>query len=213
VARAFEQPATLALPEPPGAALEGLFIPIEDARAAAVVAAPHPLMGGSMESPVVNEIAWACQQAGVASLRFNWRGVGASSGVPTADLAVADDDYRAAIEFLAETVPGTLVGCGYSFGALAALRAGAHTRLIRRLVLVAPPTDMLDADAVRDFPGQIFMAAGDGDPWVDTGVLAEIAENAVKAHLEVIPGCDHFLGAGLGVLGSALSSWWGRGDG
>ena len=123
MAGSFEQPATIALPRRPGeppATLEGIFVPVPEPRAAAVVAAPHPLMGGSMGSPVVAEIARACQRAGAASLRFNWRGVGASAGAPSDDWAQADADFQAALDFLGEAVSAPPVACGYSFGSLAA---------------------------------------------------------------------------------------------
>ena len=212
MARAFEQPATIALPQQPGepgAALEGLFVPVPEARAAALVAAPHPLMGGSMESPVVGEIAWACQKAGVASLRFNWRGIGASAGTPSDDFAQADEDFRAALAFLAESVSAPLVACGYSFGSLAALRAAQQSPSIRRLVLVAPPTSALDAEAMANFPGEIFLAAGEADEWVDGALLAQFASQAKAARLEIIPDCDHFFMNGLDTLGAGLGRWWG----
>jgi uncharacterized protein len=213
---ALEQPATLALPPAPGEpnnALEALLLPVSDPRAAAVVAPPHPLMGGSMESPVVGEVAWACQKAEVASLRFNWRGVGASAGTPSADPALADVDYRAALDFLAESMPVPRVACGYSFGSLAAARAAQTAPGIRRLILVAPPTEMLDADALCSFPGEILFLAGQDDEWVDSGVLGEIARQSVAARLEVIPDCDHFFMNALGELGRALSRWWAQGSG
>ncbi|HKX46761.1 MAG TPA: hypothetical protein VJP77_08665, partial [Planctomycetota bacterium] len=75
MARAFERPAIIPLLDDrgEGLALEGLFVPIEPGtRGGAVIAAPHPLMGGSMESPVVTELAHACQRSGRGSLRFNW---------------------------------------------------------------------------------------------------------------------------------------------
>lgn len=206
--RAFEQPATIALSEPPGAVLEGLFVPVEGAPAAAVVAAPHPLMGGSMESPVVGEVAWACQKAGLSSLRFNWRGVGASAGTPSADFVDADADYRAAMDFLLESEPVPLVACGYSFGSLAAARAALVAPRIRRLVLIAPPTSMLDADALCAFSGEIFLAAGTEDEWVDGGQLADVARQCTAAHLELIADCDHFFMNGLEELGRALAGWW-----
>src|SRR3982074_2839247 len=44
------------------------------------IAAPHPALGGSMTSPVVAELAWALTRAGHPTLRFDYRGVGASRG-------------------------------------------------------------------------------------------------------------------------------------
>ena len=102
---------TIVLPRGGGAAegpaedgsLEGIFIAgAAGSDLGAVVAPPHPLFGGSIESPVLNEIAYACTKAGIASLRFNWRGVGASTGVPSGDLADADADYRAALTHMAQ---------------------------------------------------------------------------------------------------------------
>jgi len=86
-------------------ALEGIYVAGLDADAVGVVvAAPHPLYGGSMDSPVVNEIAYAARTAGLASLRFNWRGVGASAGLPSGEATDADADYRAALDHLLETL-------------------------------------------------------------------------------------------------------------
>jgi hypothetical protein len=161
-----------------------------------------------MESPVVGEVAWACQKAEVASLRFNWRGVGASGGTPSADLALADVDFRAALDFLAESVPVPRVACGYSFGSLAAVRAAQSAPGIQRLILIAPPTEGLDAHAICAFPGKVLLVAGEDDEWVDTAILVEIARQSAAAHVEVIPRCDHFFMRGLDELGRGISRWW-----
>src|SRR3970040_2479352 len=50
-------------------------------KAGLVVCHPHPLYGGDMDNPVVVRVAEVAQGAGVATLRFNFRGVGASGGV------------------------------------------------------------------------------------------------------------------------------------
>jgi hypothetical protein len=211
MARAFERPATIALPGSvgEGLALEGLYVPVAAAAAAggAVIAAPHPLMGGSMDSPVVTEIAWACQRAGRASLRFNWRGVGASGGETSGDIGDADVDYASATAFLTETVPGPIMACGYSFGAIAALRATTRDPVPQRLLLVAPPTGMLDASLLASFSGEILLVAGHEDQWVDTTVLSSLAAEGARVRTEVIPGCDHFFVTGLGKLGRALADW------
>ena len=96
--RAFERSVILPLPEEevgaPDHVLEGLYVPSPEPGESALIAPPHPQMGGSMESPVLTDIAWACQEAEVASLRFNWRGVGASSGRPSGDAAEAGERAR-----------------------------------------------------------------------------------------------------------------------
>jgi len=128
--------------------------------------------------------------------------------MPTDDPEVADTDYRAALDFLAESVPTPLVAGGYSFGSLAAVRAAAQVPAVRRLILIAPPTAMLDPEAVCAFGGEIFMAAGQDDEWVDADKLADVARQAASAHLEIIPDCDHFFMNGLEDLARALSRWW-----
>ena len=107
--RAFERSVILPLSEEAGApdqVLEALYVPSPEPHESALIAPPHPQMGGSMESPVLSDMAWACQEVGVASLRFNWRGVGASSGRPSGEASDADLDFKAGLDFLAETVPG-----------------------------------------------------------------------------------------------------------
>lgn len=210
--RALERSAVIALPGrlgESGQALEGLHGPVPDPVAAAVIAPPHPLMGGSMESPVLTEIAWACDRASVASLRFNWRGVGGSSGQASGEESVADQDFSAALAFMEESHPGPLVACGYSFGALAALRASLTRSDIERLVLVAPPTSMLSQEALSSFRGKLFIAAGEDDQWVDSAQLLEQLEETPSGHLELIANCDHFFMNELGVLGRRIAAWWG----
>src|SRR5215831_10531037 len=73
--------------------------------AAAVVCHPHPRGGGTMNNNVVYRMAKALGDAGAAVLRFNFRGVGASTG--TYDDGVGEEtDARDALDFLAARHPG-----------------------------------------------------------------------------------------------------------
>ena len=192
-----------------GLALEGLYEAGEDSEAGgALIAPPHPLYGGSMESPVVGEVAYACARAGLATLRFNWRGVGASAGEMSGDEAVADEDYGAALEHLAASVAGPLVACGYSFGAAAALRAAARSPRVRRAILVAPPPALLGAGgfaAVR----RALVVTGDADGFAPPTSLATLVASAPGATLHVVAGANHFFQVGIGEVGRAAAAWLG----
>ena len=217
--RPFERPATIPLPDsdalPTGSALEGLWLPArgeDGARGGAVMAPPHPLMGGSMDSPVATEVALAASDAGLGALRFNWRGVGASAGAPSGEVADADADYRAALDFMAEagdeeTGSGPLVACGYSWGALAAARLLTHTPLVRRAVLVAPPPAMLDREVLAAWGHPILAIAGDRDEYVPIDALEEKLAGLADVELVVLEGVDHFFMAGLADVGRSVRGW------
>lgn len=219
--RPFERPATIHLPDlpglDPGASLDGLWLPArgdDEARGGAVVAAPHPLMGGRMDSPVVTEIALAASDAGRIALRFDWRGVGASAGAPSGEAADADTDYRAALEFVQDSVTGPIVACGYSFGALAAARVGVGSSRVHGLVLVAPPASMLDAEALTGFAHPLLVIVGDRDELAPQEPLRALVDRVAGAQLVVLEGADHFfMQAGLGELGACIRSWLGSGSG
>jgi alpha/beta superfamily hydrolase len=210
--RAFEQPATIALPDHAlgeGAALEGLLVPAAEQPdcAGGIVAAPHPLMGGSMDSPVVTELAFALDAAGMSSLRFNWRGVGGSAGAPSGENDDADVDFAASLAFLRDTVRGPLMAMGYSFGAATALRATRTARGLRRLVLVAPPPSLIDASLVQGFDGPILLVSGDSDRFVDVDVLAQWEAARDDVTLEVLEGADHFFMMHLAELRRVIDGW------
>jgi alpha/beta superfamily hydrolase len=183
-------------------ALDGIFLEAAGSRrGGAVVAPPHPLYGGSMQNPVVSELAWACSRAGFASLRFDWRGVGASAGSPSGDAADADADYTAALAHLAETAAGPLVACGYSFGAAAALRAARTSPRVRRLVLVAPPPALIARADLAALELPLLVVTGAFDDIASAQALETLFAAHGDAPVHVIPEADHFFATGLAALG------------
>jgi alpha/beta superfamily hydrolase len=193
-----------------GESLEGVFLagaPGDDRGA--VIAPPHPLYGGSLESPVVAEIAFACHRAGIATLRFNWRGVGASAGAPSGDESDADADYAAALEHLAASVPGALLACGYSFGSAAAVRAAERSPRVRRLVLVAPPPQLIAPARIAALKARTLIVTGAEDSFVPVPALQSALAGAANVSLRALPGVDHFFGSGLGALGREVNEWLG----
>lgn len=207
-----EQPATIALPDTDtrkGWVLDGLFrMGVGREAGGAVIAAPHPLYGGSMESPVVGELDFACAKAGLAGLRFNWRGVGASAGQASGDFADAIEDYEAALDFLEDSVSPPLVAAGYSFGAATAVRAGRRAS-VQRLVLIAPPPAMLDAARLAEFAGRVFIAVGEHDSLASASELEKLAAQFEHTECHVLEETDHFFmtGPGLKHLRAKLTDW------
>jgi alpha/beta superfamily hydrolase len=189
-------------------ALEGIYVAgIDDDAMGVVIAAPHPLYGGSMDSPVVSEIAYAARKAGLASLRFNWRGVGASAGVISGEADDAEADYRAALRHLMATVPGAVVAAGYSFGAAAAARVASREPRVRRLILLAPPPHLLDIDALAAFAGDALLLAGAEDAIAPPAEVERIAAELPRATFVAVPRADHFFTAGLADITRITADW------
>ncbi len=110
----------------------------------AVICHPHPLYGGSMSNKVVHMLSNALTELGVPTLRFNFRGVGASQG--RFDKGVGEvEDLRAAADWFQQRygsdTPFWLAG--FSFGAFVAYRAIGRIK-VDRLLLVAPPVAMFE---------------------------------------------------------------------
>jgi alpha/beta superfamily hydrolase len=189
-------------------ALEGIFIRGAGPEpGGAVIAAPHPLYGGSMDSPVVAELTWALKVSGYATVRFNWRGVGASGGASSGEPADADADYAAALAYLEDSVSGPILAAGYSFGAAAAVRAARVDPRVRRLLLVAPPPALVDARAFSEFRGSALVIVGSRDSFAPTAELSALVGGGERRHLAVIPEADHFFGCGLAEISRYAREW------
>ena len=199
---------TVARRDAPAETLEGVFLAAAPGVSrGAVLAPPHPLYGGSLESPVLTELAWACTKAGLASLRFNWRGVGASAGAPSGAAADADADYGSALEHLADSVGGPLVAGGYSFGSAAALRAAAASARIDGLVLVAPPPALVAPAAIAGAGRRTLVLVGEYDTIAPARDLRAACERAPHVELHVVPHADHFFAEGLAEVGRLAAAW------
>jgi alpha/beta superfamily hydrolase len=170
-------------------------------RRGAVVAPPHPVYGGSLDHPVCNELAYGLWRAGWSSLRFNWRGVGASQGQVSGEPGPAERDYRAAVEQIVTTLGTPLLAAGYSFGAATALRVALGDLRVAGLLLVAPPVAMLEALPLEQLEVPVHVIAGANDEFAPLSELGDQLERVALNHLDVIPKVDHFfVSAGLAEL-------------
>jgi len=143
--------------------LEGILREASSAVAAAVVCHPHPRGGGTMNNNVVYRAAKALVAGGVTALRFNFRGVGASTGSYD-DGVGEEDDVRAALDFLRAHAPGLPIWiAGFSFGARVGLTVGARSDGVVKLMGIGLALRMFDYGflASCDKPKAIIQAAED----------------------------------------------------
>jgi alpha/beta superfamily hydrolase len=143
-------------------------------RAAVVFAHPLPPEGGTMHTKVVFQGAKALARSGCAVLRFNFRGVGRSVGVWD-DGRGEQDDFRAAVDFMAGRYPGVeLWAAGFSFGSYIALTVGAEDDRVCSLIGIAPPVHKYPfGDAVKRSAKPKFIVHGENDELISLKMVRE----------------------------------------
>ena len=181
--------------------------------AVAVIAHPHPLHGGTMDNKVVTTVARAFRDAGAATFRFNFRGVGASEGRHDEGRGETDDLLEVAAHAARAVGELPLWLAGFSFGGGVALRASGLVEFAH-LVLVAPafrritghglgeppdPNDPALGAPGRHTAANTIIVHGDKD---ETTILADsLGWGAVRdVPVLVVPGADHFFHRKLHVI-------------
>jgi alpha/beta superfamily hydrolase len=194
-------------------------------RGLALVAHPHPLMGGTMDNKVAQTMARAFNQLGYVSVRPNFRGVGTTAGVhddgigEMEDLLHVTDWMRTPSswsQFLissqqlwsqtANTIP--LVVAGFSFGSF----VGTH--LAQRLVELGRPAERLVM--VGSAAGKWILAPVSADTILIHGELDETIPlidvldwaRPQELTVQVVPGADHFFHRRLHCIRSIITSAW-----
>jgi alpha/beta superfamily hydrolase len=185
--------------------LEGYASVPAGATHAVVVCHPHPEYGGTMDDGIVTAVARSLGAAGIATLRFNFRGVGRSEGRHSGGGAEIDD-VRAALDCLAERAPGArLALAGYSFGAAVAVRAAGVDRRAERVAAIALPAAMLDAEFLAECRTPLLLVHGDRDQFAPVAQLeAILARCPAPTEVERIPGADHFLYPATDRIGARI---------
>jgi alpha/beta superfamily hydrolase len=162
-----------------------------------VVCHPHSLYGGTMDNKVTHVLARAMNECGAPTLRFNFRGVGASAGSFDNGRGETDDLAAVVTEGRRRFPDAALWLGGFSFGAFVALRAASRL-LPAKLVAVAPPVARFELGSVAHPDCDWMLAQGDADDVVPPdGVLAWAAEQPATPHgrrprLHVLAGAGHF---------------------
>lgn len=193
------------IPGPVGPLEALLDLPDGPPRAACVFAHAHPLYGGTMHTKAVYQSAKALARSGVATLRFNFRGVGRSSG--THDAGPGEmDDYRAALDFMHARYPNLpLWAAGYSFGSWIAWNVALDDDRVTLLLGIGLPVNRFDFSPVKESPKAKFLIHGERDELIPLREIRRFyAELREPKELVVIDGADHLFDGKTSELGEAV---------
>jgi alpha/beta superfamily hydrolase len=183
--------------------LEGLWKEASGPRrGSAVFAHPHSLHGGTLHNKVVYRAAQALTAAGWSTLRFNFRGVGASEGRYDAGRGEVED-YRAALEEAVSRGGLPVVAGGFSFGCAVAWRAVQQDARVAAFVGVGLPVATSSAENLPRpgpaMPPSLFVV-GERDSFGPPAKLREFLSRAANVRVVEIAGADHFFQGKLDEL-------------
>jgi uncharacterized protein len=192
------RPATtenLLLDGPAGKIEVDVSDPGDSRRAIALIAHPHPLMGGTKDNKVVTTLARTFYALGFVALRPNFRGVGASTGIhdegrgETADLI-------AVVRYAQEKYGQLPLTCaGFSFGSFVQTRV-AKALKPDQLVLVAPAVNRF---ATEEVAAGALVIHGEVDDVVPLSAVLDWARPQ-NLPVVVVPGGEHFFHGRLHII-------------
>ncbi len=180
------------------------------ARGMALVLHPHPLGGGTMHNKVVFRAASALNDAGLTTLRINFRGVGQSTGEHDEGRGEIED-VRAVLDYLeANYHDNSITLCGFSFGARVGMEIGSFDDRVARLISIGTPIDKYDFSFLANCRKPILFVHGEQDEFGnlnDLRTLVAELEQQTSVQLSVIPNAGHFFEGHLDELKGVITKW------
>ncbi len=178
-------------------------------RAAAVLCHPHPLYGGTMDNRVVYRAGKGALDAGLATLRFNFRGVGASTGFYDDGIG-EQDDAISAIDWLECHYPKRpLVLIGFSFGAWVGLQVAARDARIKAVVGLGLPLSSFNFDFLVEFLKPSLYIVGTQDEHCPLGKITTLARRLPPSStVSLIEGADHFFSRALDQMQTRITDFF-----
>jgi alpha/beta superfamily hydrolase len=177
-----------------GISLEARWDRAPDPHGVVVFCHPHPQHGGTMNAPLMHKVSKGLVDRGLTVLRFNFRGVGLSTGSWDGGRGEIDD-VAGAVRHAVADATGPLRLAGWSFGAATALAWQAREQDATPLAGIAPPvrTELVERlPAPQDLaPARRLFVIGDRDQFATVEELRAYAD-ASGATLAVLKGSDHF---------------------
>jgi uncharacterized protein len=207
-----EAACSFALRGPAGRLEVSVDLPEDEPRSGvAIVCHPHPQHGGTMHNKVVTMLERSLRESGLATLRFNFRGVGASEGEYAEGIGESED-LAAVVDWVRSRRGGDAIWlAGFSFGSYVALRSAARLGA-DALITVAPPVGRWDFEGF-DMPAcPWLLIQGEEDEVVDPEAVFDWAGRLKPApHVVRMPETSHFFHRRLmdlrGAVKNGVRAW------
>jgi len=185
--------------------------PAGERRGVGLVCHPHPLGGGTMHNKVVFRAAAGLIDAGLETARFNFRGVGASTG-KHGEIEGGIEDVTDVLTFLSAEYPDDdITLAGFSYGSRTGMAAGMADDRVKRLISIGTPVDKYrDFDFLTEVRKPILFVHGDEDEFGEVGNLRTLVNRVAgntDAELVVFPNCGHFFDEHLNELRETIKDW------
>lgn len=180
-------------------------------RGIGVVCHPHPLGGGTMHNKVVFRAAAGLLDAGLLTIKFNFRGVGGSSGVHN-EIVGGREDVTDVLNYVESEYPGEdITLAGFSFGSRTGLEVGLDDRNVKRLISIGTPVDKYgDYDFLIGLRKPILFIHGDRDEFGSIETLAPLIDRiaaTAETELVIFENCGHFFDEHLNELRDTVRTW------
>ena len=198
------------IPSPHGQ-IEAIYRPPHRAfERVALVCHPHPLFAGTMHNKVVYRAAQAFEEAGLAVLRFNFRGVGHSTGVHDEGRGEVED-ARTALDYLLADQPSAreVVVAGFSFGAGVGLQLGCSDKRVTRLVGIGTSLRLNKLEFLDRCQKPMLFIHGENDELASLAALEARLRDLPPSsshRLVVIRGAGHFFDQQLDEVKSIIKT-------
>ena len=182
--------------------------PSGERRGVGLVCHPHPLGGGTMHNKVVFRAAAGLLDAGLTTLRFNFRGVGASTGVH-AEVEGGKEDVRDVLDYLESQYPDEEITlAGFSFGSRTGMDVGMNDARVVRLISIGTPVNKYhDYEFLTAVRKPILFVHGDRDEFGSVENVRSMVSQIPAAELVVFENCGHFFDEHLNELRSVVKDW------
>lgn len=187
--------------------LEALYRDVDNPVATAVVCHPLPTHGGTLHNKVVFRTARGLESAKVATLRFNFRGAGASQGSFNGGEG-EQRDFDAALEWLIKKhATRPVFAGGFSFGSWVSTRASWDDPRVAALFLLGTPINKYDFTYLEHCEKPILFIHGSKDEFGDVEKLERLVSRCKNAEFVLVEGAEHFFAGQLEIVEQSMEEF------